>query len=280
MRNDVKIINLDFSDCVKLEKTQTLEKEIEEAEAIKAAGYTKESYRNLQAAIKTAKSSLIWAQTQEEIELALKDLDTAVKALKRNNMTSETSVPKAPAGVKAASAAYNKVKISWSKVSGATGYEVLQYNNSTKKYGRVALVKGTTYIKSGLKTGTKYSFRVRAYKTAGGKTVYSPYSNTVSAKPTLARVTKVKTKNNAGRNARITWKRVAGANGYKIYRATKKKGKYRAVKTLKSGRTVKFTNKKLKKGKRYYYKVRAYRNIGKKKVYGKSSIARSVKIRK
>ena len=51
MRNDVKIINLDFSDCVKLEKTQTLEKEIEEAEAIKAADYTKESYRNLQAAI-------------------------------------------------------------------------------------------------------------------------------------------------------------------------------------------------------------------------------------
>ena len=72
------IINLDFSDCVKLEKTQTLEKEIEEAEAIKAADYTKESYRNLQAAIKTAKSSLIWAQTQEEIELALKDLDLSL----------------------------------------------------------------------------------------------------------------------------------------------------------------------------------------------------------
>ena len=108
MRNDVKIINLDFSDCVKLEKTQTLEKEIEEAEAIKAADYTKESYRNLQAAIKTAKSSLIWAQTQEEIELALK-------------------------------------------------------------------------------TGTKYSFRIRAYKTTGGKTVYSPYSKTVSAKPVLAK---------------------------------------------------------------------------------------------
>lgn len=274
------IINLDFSDCVKLEKTQTLEKEIEEAEAIKAADYTKESYRNLQAAIKTAKSSLIWAQTQEEIELALKDLDTAVKALKRNNMTPETSVPKAPAGVKAASAAYNKVKISWSKVSGATGYEVLQYNNSTKKYGRAALVKGTAYIKSGLKTGTKYSFRIRAYKTTGGKTVYSPYSKTVSAKPVLAKVRNVKAKNKTKRSAAITWKRVAGANGYKVYRSTKKNGKFKAVKTIKKGKTVKFVNKKLKKGKRYYYKVRAYRTVGKKKVYSGYSSRESVKIRK
>ena len=141
-------------------------------------------------------------------------------------------------------------------------------------------MKGTAYIKSGLKTGTKYSFRIRAYKTTGGNTVYSPYSKTVSAKPVLAKVRNVKAKNKTKRSAAITWKRVAGANGYKVYRSTKKNGKFKAVKTIKKGKTVKFVNKKLKKGKRYYYKVRAYRTVGKKKVYGKSSIARSVKIRK
>ena len=251
----------------------------EKAMNVKRSSYTAASLANLDKALQNAKNIYFNVEAGDaQVKAAVTALNTALGSLKSN--ATITAAPKAPAGVKAASAAYNKVKVSWSKVSGATGYEVLQYNSSTKKYSRAALVKGTSYTKSGLKTGTKYSFRVRAYKTAGGKTVYSPYSNTVSAKPTLARVTKVKTKNNAGRNARITWKRVAGANGYKIYRATKKKGKYRAVKTLKSGRTVKFTNKKLKKGKRYYYKVRAYRNIGKKKVYGKSSIARSVKIRK
>lgn len=258
-----------------------LNAKLKEAKAIKQNGYTESSYQALQEAIAAAEK-VAGSETvaQAEVDAQVTALEKAIKGLKTQTPTQTTAAPKAPAGVKAASAAYNKVKVSWSKVSGATGYEVLQYNSSTKKYSRAALVKGTSYTKSGLKTGTKYSFRVRAYKTAGSKTVYSPYSNTVSAKPTLARVTKVKTKNNAGRNARITWKRVAGANGYKIYRATKKKGKYRAVKMLKSGRTVKFTNKKLKKGKRYYYKVRAYRNIGKKKVYGKSSIVRSVKIRK
>ena len=251
----------------------------EKAMNVKRSSYTAASLANLDKALQNAKNIYFNVEAGDaQVKAAVTALNTALGSLKSN--ATITAAPKAPAGVKAASAAYNKVKVSWSKVSGATGYEVLQYNSSTKKYSRAALVKGTSYTKSGLKTGTKYSFRVRAYKTAGGKTVYSPYSNTVSAKPTLARVTKVKTKNNAGRNARITWKRVAGANGYKIYRATKKKGKYRAVKTFKSGRTVKFTNKKLKKGKRYYYKVRAYRNIGKKKVYGKSSIARSVKIRK
>lgn len=277
------IVNVDFSTCAKLEKTETLEKEIQEAEAIKETDYTQESYQNLQDAIKTAKNNLIWAQTQEEIENAMENLAAAVKALKRNNAnsgTSESTILKAPTGVKAAGAAYNKVKASWRKVSGAAGYEVLQYNSSTKKYSRVALVKGTSYTKSGLKTGTKYSFRVRAYKTADGKTIYSPYSKTVSAKPVLAKVRKVNAKNKIKRSATITWKRVEGASGYKVYRATKKNGKYKAVKTIKRGKTVKFTNKKLKKEKKYYYKVRAYRTVDKKKVYGGYSSGVSVKIRK
>lgn len=65
-----------------------------------------------------------------------------------------------------------------------------------------------------------------------------------------------------------------------VYRATKKNGKYKAVKTITKASTTKFKNKKLKKKKTYYYKVRAIKKAGKKVTYSKYSKAVSVKIKK
>lgn len=196
--------------------------------------------------------------------------------------TSDVTVkaPTVPQSVKAASASYNKVKVSWKKVSGATGYEVYQYNAKTKKYSKIATVKAASYTKSGLTTGTGYSFKVRAYTTKSGKTAYSGYSKAVSAKPALSKVTGVKARNSAKNTVKVTWKKTEGATGYKVYRATKKKGKYQLVKTISKNKTVAYTNKKLKKGKKYYYKVRAYKKVGKKIVYGSYSSIVSVKVKK
>lgn len=65
----------------------------------------------------------------------------------------------------------------------------------------------------------------------------------------------------------VAWKKTAGASGYKVYRATSKKGKYKCVKTA-SSKTTSFTNKKLKKNKKYYYKVCAFVKSGKKTYNG------------
>ena len=66
---------------------------------------------------------------------------------------------------------------------------------------------------------------------------------------------------------KVAWKKTAGASGYKVYRATSKKGKYTCVKTA-SSKTTSFTNKKLKKNKKYYYKVCAFVKSGKKTYNG------------
>lgn len=83
--------------------------------------------------------------------------------------------------------------------------------------------------------------------------------------------TKVKAKALKKHKAKITWKKLAEVSGYKVYRATKKKGKYRLIKTIKNGKTVKFTNKKLKKGKQYFYKVIPFTRIDGKVYTGKWS---------
>ena len=50
--------------------------------------------------------------------------------------------------------------------------------------------------------------------------------------------------------------------------------------TIKKGKTVTYKNKKLKKGKKYYYKVRAYKTVNKKTGYGAFSATRAVKVKR
>ena len=74
-------------------------------------------------------------------------------------------------------------------------------------------------------------------------------------------------------------KKISNAQGYVVYRATSKNGKYKAVSTIKKGSTVSYTNKKLTSKKTYYYKVRAYRVVNGKKVYSGYSKVKGVKIK-
>ncbi|MEA4922541.1 MAG: S8 family serine peptidase [Eubacteriaceae bacterium] len=162
---------------------------------------------------------------------------------------------------------YNSTKITWNSVSGAAGYRVYRYNSSTKKYELRASTGSTAYTDTGLATGTKYYYKVQAYNSVAT----SGESAVVSARPRLS-ATKLKLA--AGKKKMtLKWKKVSGASGYKIYRAAKKKGKYKKVATIKKGKTVKWTNKKLKKKKKYYYKIKAYRKVSGKLVYSTYSYA-------
>ena len=78
-------------------------------------------------------------------------------------------------------------------------------------------------------------------------------------------------KSGGKRLVRVTWNKVSGVSGYYVLRATKKKGPYKRVGTMKRSRRTRWTDKKVKKGKTYYYKVRPYTKIGKKTYKGKFS---------
>ncbi len=87
-------------------------------------------------------------------------------------------------------------------------------------------------------------------------------------------------KNQSGRKARISYKKVAGAKGYEIVYSTSKKFTKKTTGKIRT-KNNSYTIKKLKKGKTYYFKVRAYKlNKQNKKVYGPYSKAKKLKIRK
>jgi hypothetical protein len=61
----------------------------------------------------------------------------------------------------------------------------------------------------------------------------------------------------ASKAVTVSWSKITGATGYKVYRASSKNGTYKLVKTINSGSTVKFKNTGLKSKTTYYYKVKA-----------------------
>ena len=72
----------------------------------------------------------------------------------------------------------------------------------------------------------------------------------------------------------VSWKKTAGATGYQVQYKLKSAKKYKTLKTLKK---LNVTSKKLKKGKKYQFKVRTYTFVKGTKVYGKWTKVKTVK---
>lgn len=63
-----------------------------------------------------------------------------------------------------------KVKLTWTAVNNAKGYNIYLYNASTKKYSKMGTRTTTDATISNLKKGTTYYFAVAAYNVVNGKT--------------------------------------------------------------------------------------------------------------
>ncbi len=180
----------------------------------------------------------------------------------------------------AKSAGYNSVKLTWTKLDGAMGYRIYQATSKNGTYKAVKTVRSgntLTYTNKKLTVGKTYYYKVRAYDKVGNKVVWASYSEIKSAKPIPA-TTKISKITSSSKSASLKWRKVSGASGYVVYRATSKNGSYQKVKAVKGGKTITYTDSKLKSKKTYYYKVRAYRAVNGKHVYGKYSAAKLIKI--
>lgn len=96
----------------------------------------------------------------------------------------------------------------------------------------------------------------------GSKTVYFYIA---PAKAQLASATSTSAK-----SMKLKWKKDSKATGYEIYYATKANfsKSSRKVVTISKNKTTSKTIKKLKSNKTYYVKIRSYKKVGSKKIYG------------
>ncbi len=144
------------------------------------------------------------------------------------------------------------VYLKWGKVSGASSYRIYRKNGSgdwelLKKFNNETF----TYTDKNVKSGVKYSYMVKAVVSgtlSGGYTKTTEYLK----KPVISGAKSTKT------GITVNYSKVTGADKYYVYRRLSGEEDWTRIAIVKGGSKVSYTDKTAKKGKTYYYTVRAY----------------------
>lgn len=148
-------------------------------------------------------------------------------------------------------------------VQGMTGYKVMWKRASASKWN-YKRVTGSYATMAGLAGGVKYNIKVIPYVKLNGK--FYEGKGTGTAVYTLKKMNRPSVKRAAAGKVKVSWNNINGETGYQISRAMKPAGT-NVVATVKNA-NGKSKVVKAQKGKTYYYKVRAYKTVNGKKIFG------------
>lgn len=161
-------------------------------------------------------------------------------------------------------------------------YHMWQYTNK----GQIDGITGNVDLDYKIGNWTSAGYTPAPTTPAAPATPTTPATPAAPATPTTAvkkttvsnpKATTIKSLKKSGKKAvKITYKKVSGVSGYQIYMSTKKKSGYKKIATLSSKKSS-YTKGKLKKGKKYYFKVRTMKKVSGKYRYSSFSKVRSIK---
>ena len=210
------------------------------------------------------------------------DLEAAVEALRK-------TVKKYTPAISSENYSYCKLKISYSIPEGYDGIKI--YRSLSGKDGTFKLVlektSGKYTVDKGLETGTKYYYKACLFRYVNGKVVKSKYSEKTSCVPKPLKVKGLKVTKTKKGNLSVKWSKVNGADGYRIYVLKEGSTKFKRLKVDKSVEGLILNKRdvdslkaiaKPEESAKYTVKVRAYRLVNGKKVYGEYSILKKIKL--
>ncbi len=178
-------------------------------------------------------------------------------------------------GVKVSARAEKSITLSWYRIADCESYTVYQYDSTSKEYKPVGKTDGNTdSLKiSNLKQGVSYKFTVCANK----ENRQCEPSDAFSAVTVPKKVSNKSAKSKKSRRINYSFKKVS-ATGYQYQWSTHRNFKSNFL--TKSTKSTKITIKTAQSRRRYYVRVRAYKTEpGGKKIYGKWSNVKSVKVK-
>lgn len=160
--------------------------------------------------------------------------------------------------------------LNWSQSPNANGYQIQVYDENGGSYSSLKTTTENKLSVTSLGSLTSDKYRVRAYIRINGKNIYSDYSAafTASTAPSAPKSPKVSAI--SATSYTISWKKVSGAEGYRVYRKDEKTGKYTFVVAAK-GTSVQISGRD--NGSHDEYVIRSYITLGKATLLSGNSAA-------
>lgn len=165
------------------------------------------------------------------------------------------------------------ISLAWDEAEGADGYRISRYDSDADAFEEVAVVGAdvTHYEVTGLASAREYRFEVCASKTIGENTYWGADSEEAAGMTKPDKVAALNVDAYESTAIDLSWKKVARASGYQLYRLNEETGKYVRIATIKGGSSVTYTDSSLVAAKTYSYKVRAYKSYNGTSYYGRFS---------
>ena len=171
---------------------------------------------------------------------------------------------------------HDTLKVSWSKVEGADGYYVYYKKSTWSSYQKLGTTTVLSYSKAKLADGAKYKFAVYPYMNIGDQKYMTKNSKASDYVYTLKKLNKPGVKKSSRSYVRVSWNNIPGETGYQIARSKSSNKNYKIVKRVSN--KYKSTKIKTPRYKKYYYKVRAYKTVNGKRIYGPWSSGKSYRL--
>lgn len=151
------------------------------------------------------------------------------------------------------------------KVSDKAQYKFTVTENVelTAKFEKEKVTPPSENESESTKDTDKSTEKVTPGTTTPGTTTPETPSASSTAKPKAVKNVKAKA---TKKGIQIKWKKVSGASGYYIYRSTKKNKGYKKIHAVTKGKAQSYLDKKARKGKTYYYKIKTYKKVNGRKV--------------
>lgn len=174
------------------------------------------------------------------------------------------TLPSAVSELKEGNSSASSVSLSWSKSSYADGYTAEIYKGG--QWTKLTVSSGgnsASCTASSLQSGAKYKFRVRAYKNADGKILYSDYAY-ISAYTLINETVKFYKAEATKNTVTISWYK----GSYDAYTAeVYKDGRWTKLTVTVGNGTAKCTATALQSGSAYKFRIKGYKKSGEDTLY-------------
>lgn len=167
-----------------------------------------------------------------------------------SDMTEAVNLNNSVQGLTLSKRAKTSLTLAWNLFPNASKYYVYVKNvTAGSKFNKTVTTNSATL--SGLTAGSEYSVKVKAYVNGA----WTDYCEPVVVHTTPSKATKLKVNKKSSNSVTLSWKKISGVTGYKIYSYTSSTGKYTLLKTVYGDNSSNILVDNLTPGQKYSFAV-------------------------